>query len=211
MKRILFLEPHIDDLELSSSIFLNQLDKGTVLFLVTFCSGSGAEDRKERERIRNKNLFYLNQNIVIKEFNFYICPDNELDKFSMSEIIGRLQALIGDIEYDTIMIPWIDLHSDHRIVNNIGKVLGRKIPRVIEYQIQNSVYPNEGGRYFNLEYVMDYEKYKELDERLTCEGFNKNIDILRQKNYRKRNIEKYHSEITVSDRFNIIKDTRVIK
>ena len=213
--RILFLEPHIDDFELSSSIFLNQLEPGTVIFLVTFCKGN-EKDSLIRKEIRRKNLENYNfiyKNVVIKEIALDICHDNFLTDFPMCEIIEKLQSCIDQLNFDTIMIPWEDLHSDHRMVNSIGKVLGRDIPTVIEYQIQNSVYPND-GRKFNLEYVMEYEKFIEYDKVFTCEGFNPKIDILRQKNYRvhqRKLMADGGDLIYVSDRFNVLKDTKFHK
>lgn len=208
--KILFLEPHIDDFELSSSIFVDQLEPGTIIFLVTFCSGN-EEDTKRRKYIRDSNMFYFNShNVTIKEIQMDLCLDNWLTDFPMSEIIKNLKTHIDSLDYDTIMIPWEDLHPDHRMVNNIGKILGRDVPKVIEYQIQNSVYPND-CRDFNLEYVMEYEKYLDLDKKFTCQNFNPKIDILRQKHYRvhqRRLMSDGGDLIYVSDRFKVLKDTK---
>lgn len=215
-KRILFLEPHIDDFELSSSIFLNQLEMSTVFYLVTFCSGIDDNDSILRKGIRRKNIEYIQntyKHITIKDIQLDICLDTWLTDFPMSELIGRLQVHISNLNFDTIMIPWEDLHSDHRMVNSIGKVLGRDIPTVIEYQIQNSVYPND-GRKFNLEYVMEYDKFQELNKVFTCEGFNNKLDILRQKNHRvhqRRLMADGGDLVYVSDRFNILKATKFHK
>ena len=213
LREILILEAHLDDFEIGMSTWLQkQAQVPTKITLVTFCSeGRNGENGIERNTKRKENLDLFKKlypNIEIENIKLGY-SDLVLDAMSMSSVIITLSNKF-DMElyrFKEVYFNQSDLHTDHRIVNQIGKVLTRNFKgKVFEFIIKNSVYCSDSYSY-NTEiksvYLYSNDTYSEkfIYPCLYPSEKTKLQDILyNQKNYD----GKY-----ISDRFNLIKDVYV--
>ena len=158
-KKILILEPHLDDFEVGLSVWLKKMSSFKLdIHIVTFCEGRREQTSQERadrlqKRLDNLELFkvkYPNLKIWNWRMKF---KDTELDGISMGALIVEFHKFFDSLVvphvqnfdyFKEIYFPQEDLHVDHSIVNKIGKILTRNFKgKVFEYIIQNSNYKND--------------------------------------------------------------------
>ena len=220
-RKILIIEAHLDDFEIGMSAWLAKMaGYPTEIMLVTFCQGIGnsAEEDKKRLDYRIKNLetfkkLYPNVNINNIRLGY---RDTEMDASSVGKIIdsfyGAVELVDGTTfnigKYKEIYFNQADLHPDHKIVNQIGKILTRQYKgKVLEFIITNSGYFSEEAMYNTLirvEYKFNIESYSE--KYIYPCLFPTEKTSLQQILYG----QKGYDGKFISDKFNLIKDVFVV-
>lgn len=147
-KKILVLEPHIDDLEIGCSILMENLEENTEITVMTFCSGTSKENTVARMLKRTQNIEFWEKeynvkinHIVLFDTRTLYPEDTMLQMKNVNDHIGKITDILGFTiyEFNLVLFPQKDLHPDHCIVNLIGNILTRKLETdVWEYIIQNS-------------------------------------------------------------------------
>lgn len=221
VKKILVLEPHLDDFEIGLSIWLKKQAAYKIeIHIVSFCSGRPTqtkEEKEERIKFRNKNLEYFKKEYPnIKIHNWFMgYDDTTLDQLGMGKLTNNFWNLfesfvlpyIGNFDFiKEVYFPQADLHPDHEIINKLGKIITRKFKgKVYEYIIQNSNYLNE--YVYNTEIKTEYNfDDKDLAKTFIEVGIYPNENIyFQQLLFRQKGFDgKY-----ISDKLNLIKDVFV--
>ena len=212
-REILILEAHLDDFEIGMSAWLQkQAQVPTKITLVTLCGkGRDFENGVSRNKKRDENLELfkrLYKNIEIDHIVLsYV--DLTLDGVSLNSIIKTLENKLSlDFQkYKEIYFNQSDLHTDHVVVNQIGKILTRSYKgKVFEFIIKNSVYCSDNYS-FNTEIKSEY-KYS--DDRYSEKFiypclYPSEKTMLQHILYNQKNYDGRY----ISDRFNLIKDIYV--
>lgn len=219
IKKILILEPHLDDMEIGLSVWLKKMAMYQMeIHIVTFCYGRDEENGKERVKKRLENLELFKKeypNLTIYNWYLHNMKDTTLDNYSIGYLIKEFSNLfdcnIKDYvaEFDffkEIYIPQFDLHPDHTIVNQIGKILTRKFKgKVFEYIIRNSEYTNEHKYNTEIKTEFDFNNKNSVSKYIeTCMYPTENIYFQNILHIQKNFDGKY-----ISDRLNLIKDVFV--
>lgn len=215
LRKYLVLEPHIDDFEIAMSIWLKKQSLyPTEVTIVTFCNGRENKDAVIRQRKREDNIKAFKKlypEIEIKNINLGF-TDTKLDAMSMSQIIDEFYKNMKDFniqEYKEIYIPQEDLHTDHSIINRIGKIFTRPYKgKVFEFIIQNS---REFGNYgiTNTEIRSEFTFGSQVDNDkyiYPCMFDGEKNQSYQYILYR----QKWYDGKFISDKFNLIKDTFVV-
>ena len=221
VKKILVLEPHLDDFEIGLSVWLKkQKNLKIEIHLVTFCSGrpeQTTEERLLRSKVREENIkFFAQLYPTIKIINYNLnLEDTTLDTYSMGSLIlkfydlfdSKISNFVENFDFfKEIYFVQSDLHTDHNIINKLGKIITRKFKgKVYEYIIQNSNYLNE--YVYNTEIKTEYNfDDKDLAKTFIEVGIYPNENIyFQQLLFRQKGFDgKY-----ISDKLNLIKDVFV--
>lgn len=215
-KRILILEPHIDDMELGCSVLLEFLKPGAEIDIITFCYGTNKDNHRERQLKRDQNIkVWEDQELMVTNKLIHKDKSKIKDtKLKMHDInlyckqVSKLTTY-GLSDYDLILIPQKDLHNDHRIVNEVGLILTRSFGKTIwEYLIMNS-FPEDCNEYYNPKYNIQFSVPFGMDG-----GFNNQVDrVLGVCEFPTENSckskalkrQKNRGENYLRDRFNIIR------
>lgn len=156
IKKIVVLEPHLDDFEIGCWSFLqNYSIKDVEVF--TFCRGRNEENFNERLKARiqisefkifdnfKKHLYY-----DMKKPN-HLPRDTELTETELNSYCQFVNGYFSKMDFKNtlILVPQSDLHPDHCIINKVGKVLTRNLKNVpiLEY-----IVPNSKGIYCKTQY-----------------------------------------------------------
>ena len=219
IKKILILEPHLDDMEIGLSVWLKKMAMYQMeIHIVTFCYGRDEENGKERVKKRSENLELFKKeypNLTIYNWHLRDMKDTTLDNYSIGYLIKEFSNLfdcnIKDYvaEFDffkEIYIPQADLHLDHTRVNQIGKILTRKFKRkVFEYIIRNSEYTNDHKYNTEIKTEFDFNNKNSVSKYIeTCIYPTENIYFQNILHIQKNFDGKY-----ISDKLNLIKDVFV--
>ena len=221
-RRILILEAHLDDFEIGMSAWLAKMaGYPTEITLVTFCGGRRTDktaDINKRSDYRESNLDKFKKlypNVTINNLQLSY-GDTELDAQSIGKIIEHFYSSIKTYDstsfnpgkYKEIYINQADLHADHKIVNQIGKILTRQYKgKVFEFIIANSGYFSEESLYntvIRAEYKFNVESYSE--KYIYPCLFPTEKTSLQQILYG----QKGYDGKFITDKFNLIKDVFVV-
>ena len=220
-RKILIIEAHLDDFEIGMSTWLAKMaGYPTEIMLVTFCQGinnSAEEDKKRLDyRIKNIESFKkLYPNVKINNIRLGY-RDTEMDSFSVGKIIDSFYSAVERIDNKTfnpnqfkeVYFNQADLHPDHRIVNQIGKILTRQYKgKVFEFIITNSGYFSEESLYntvIRADYKFNIESYSE--KYIYPCLFPTEKTSLQQILYG----QKGYDGKFITDKFNLIKDVFVV-
>lgn len=215
VKKVLVLEPHIDDLELGLSIWLKKNSFTPLeIYLVTFCNGRNDDSNNlDRANKRKENLEFFKKeypNIKFHTWNFGL-SDTTLEDYSIGYLLDKFYKLldkeiiplVGNFSFfKEIYFSQADLHPDHEIVNKIGKILTRTFKgRVFEYIIRSSNYSNE--HIYNSEIKTEFNFNDDTSKRFIecCMYPGEKIYFQKVLHTQKNFDGKY-----ISDRLNLIKD-----
>lgn len=221
-RRILVVEAHLDDFEIGMSAWLAKMaGYPTEITLVTFCGGrknDKAIDIQNRLDYRENNIEKFKKlypNVIINNLILGY-NDTELDMYSIGKIIENFFNTLKDYDgttfnpgkYKEIYINQADLHSDHTIVNQIGKILTRQYKgKVFEFIVTNSGYFSEDAAYntvIRADYKFNVESYSE--KYIYPCLFPTEKTSLQQILYGQKGYDgKY-----ITDKFNLIKDVFVV-
>ena len=169
---ILVVSPHPDDETLGAGgTILRYKAEGHSIFWLNITNmresyGYSADDIQ----IRNNEL-----GIVFKLYGFdgFYNMDLEpagLDKYSNSEVIGKISNIINEIKPNTIILPYrYDIHSDHNIVNNWINSCTKSfrypfIKRVLAMETLSETDFASADKGFNPNYFIDISEF--LDEKI---------------------------------------------
>lgn len=210
-RKYLILEGHLDDFEIGMSAWLQKAASyPSEIHLVTFCRGRGQDvEDANRRYYRTQNLekfkkLYPNIEIVNYHLDFV---DTRLDACSMGTIINKLYATLKPFDvsdYKEIYFHQEDLHTDHTIINKIGKIITRNYKgKVFEFIITNSGYMSEFTKW-NTEIKVEY-KFRDEDysQKYIYPGlFPTEKTFLQELLYGQKSFDGKF----ISDKFNLIKD-----
>ncbi len=220
-RKILIIEAHLDDFEIGMSAWLAKMaGYPTEITLVTMCQGiaNSAEEDKKRLEFREANLAKfktLYPKVIINNVRLGY-RDTELDSGSIGKIIDNFYSAVEIFDgkkfnigqYKEIYIHQADLHPDHKIVNQIGKILTRQYKgKVFEFIITNSGYFSEEALYntvIRADYKFNVESFS-VKYIYPC-LFPTEKTSLQQILYGQKSFDgKY-----ITDKFNLIKDVFVV-
>lgn len=220
-RKILIIEAHLDDFEIGMSAWLAKMaGYPTEITLVTLCQGINnyAEEDKKRLDYRIKNLESFKKlypNVKINNIRLGY-RDTELDSFSIGKIIDSFYSAIERVDkktffvnqYKEIYFHQTDLHPDHRIINQIGKIITRQYKgKVFEFIITNSGYFSEEAIYntvIRADYKFNVESFSE--KYIYPCLFPTEKTSLQQILYG----QKCYDGKFITDKFNLIKDVFVV-
>lgn len=221
-RKILIVEAHLDDFEIGMSAWLAKMaGYPTEITLVTFCQGinNSAEEDKLRLEYRESNLNgfkKLYPNVKINNIRMGY-KDTELDSVSLGKLIKSFYDAVEKNEslkgfnlnhFKEIYFHQADLHTDHTIVNKIGKILTRQYKgKVFEFIITNSGYFSD---------TINFNTVIRVDYKFNVESFSQKFiypcvyptekTSLQQILY----CQKGYDGKYITDRFNLIKDVFVV-
>ena len=182
-KQLLIIEPHFDDILISSfGTLLKYQKKGWVVNIVTLCKGRDTEQVDRMQYLMDIYLEYgFNFEFLFKDEDIY---DLEINDTFVSDIASLLKEKISILKPSKIFIPPFDLHSDHRYVNMAAKIAcrptfdNRFIKEILEYKIPSS-------------YVWDTLNIQQNNTGLKVINLNKKFEKI------KRNIIRIFNDITL--------------
>lgn len=143
-KKALCLSPHPDDVEYSmSGVILKYVD--TTFDILCLTKGGGHDTTTSKNRIKENVEFWTGVPNIEYSHNENISIEVDTEGYIISEI----EKFYDMDKYDTIFIPASkDTHFAHRIVNKVGKSLGRVSQKnIYEYytpSTENEWEPNMG-------------------------------------------------------------------
>jgi LmbE family N-acetylglucosaminyl deacetylase len=121
-KRVLFIAPHVDDIEYCCSGTISKINKVAEIHYLSFSfaekslpKGFSAEDFKEEMFLSVGILRIKRENVINKYY-----PVREFSKYRQ-EILDDLVEIRKDINPDIVFIPnSMDTHQDHRVISEEG-------------------------------------------------------------------------------------------
>jgi LmbE family N-acetylglucosaminyl deacetylase len=124
MKTILIIEAHLDDAIFGCfGIIKKYMDAGYRIMIYTLCSGRRHDTDNRFKEVKE---FYASLNIVMNHPLYF---DTELTNNDIHAIVTDLSSLMSTYKPEIVLFPESDLHPDHGIANNIGKIISRPIPK----------------------------------------------------------------------------------
>ena len=220
-KKILILEPHLDDFEIGLSVWLKKQAAYKIeIHIISFCSGrpdQTKEEKEERSFYRGTNLEYFkNEYPNIKIHNWFMgYDDTTLDIIGMGRLTNAFWNLfescilpyVGSYDFlKEVYFPQADLHPDHEMINKLGRIITRNFKgKVFEYIIQNSNYSGEYVYNSEIKTEFNFED-KELSKKFIdcCLFPHENVYFQQILHKQKQFDGKY-----ISDKLNLIKDVFV--
>lgn len=127
MKTILIIEAHLDDAIFGCfGIIKKYMDAGYRVWIYTLCSGRRYESNKPSDdRLKEVRSFYSDLKIIINDPLYF---DTELSNNDINAIVTDLSSWMHTYKPEVVIFPESDLHPDHVIANNIGKIISRPVP-----------------------------------------------------------------------------------
>jgi N-acetylglucosamine malate deacetylase 1 len=150
MRKIIVLSAHPDDetIGLGGTILKHTMRKEEEVYVVCFTDGTGA--RHDQSDLQKKIFFEACENLGAKGFCLDF-PDQQLDKYSIFDIIKSFDHIYNDISPEVIYThSHGDVNQDHRRVFEVALVLARSYPKnkvrsLISYEVPSSTewYPSQ--------------------------------------------------------------------
>ncbi len=139
-KKILIIAPHPDDETLGCGGYI--LKNSKILDIHLLFVTKMKNTKKDRKYLtRSKEISKINKIYKFKsitKLNYYT---SEMDLYPRGEIINKLSQVLSNLKPDEILIPSsIDVHSDHKIINECSISASKSfrnpyLKKIIEYEV----------------------------------------------------------------------------
>ncbi len=139
-KKVLIIAPHPDDETLGCGGYI--LKNSKILDIHLLFVTKMKNTKKDRKYLtRSKQISKINKIYKFKsitKLNYYT---SEMDLYPRGEIINKLSQVLSNLKPDEILIPSsIDVHSDHKIINECSISASKSfrnpyLKKIIEYEV----------------------------------------------------------------------------
>lgn len=133
MSNVLVIAAHPDDelLGCEGTIALH-VDNGDKVTVVIACEGESLRYGDKGVGL-NKNIYSAAEILGIEDIRLLEFPDQQLDKFTLTEIISPLEKIVGEIKPEIVYCQYGgDINRDHKILFEAASVALRPILDYVE-------------------------------------------------------------------------------
>ena len=169
--KTLVVAPHPDDelLGCGGTLLRRVSEGGTIGWLLMTSITVERGWSVERVDRRTQEIDLVRIGLQIKDHHFYKLnfPTAELDKLSMSDLVGKISEIIESFQPDELLLPHPgDIHSDHRVTFDCVSAATKwfrypSVKRVLTYETLSETNFSLSPYSFDANLFIDISKYLE--------------------------------------------------